>query len=553
MGASGLGKILLHEGLIEEKNLKIIEKTCRQTQAGIAKAILMIGLLDEEELASLLVERTQYKRIPRDFIAQHTQPIGHDPDQRKTDPSYYLALPFIEFLEVYPYDIHNGRLDVVMLDPLDYGVSHQVEFFSGHPVRPHIASHSELTALLASVLPDFKTEEPNLQDFLVDYSVSSAQTLLRVGPPTSPPPAAAYAAPANSAPTYNAPAVATGASVEQASDAILDADPDTELDPLITDDVDRGSPITEDLDIESDLNQDVMDIFDEASDSNPSNALSDEELDRMGMTPDKRTIDSAIQPGNEPQEASAPDEEAEFGDEGLIEAAKEESDDEPEIKAEVKAEAETTFGDDHAFEDQTDDLQQESGDELNEELNEELNDTPNEELSADAIDDITPDDELLEDAEDAITPVEGAVRALNEGLVKLSLGIGGGSHKAAAATLAKIAPEGKLVRVGGEAGDQAEVLNWQESGEFELAEDGAAEVIDLVARRTEGNLLEAPKGWLAVDEPSAGPRQSTGYVPDDGKTGLYLVADLEESFCSNPTFSDLSQKFLKLLHQKWAS
>lgn len=164
MSASGLGKLLINEGLISEKNLKIIEKTCINVSYGVAKAVLTIGLLDEEELASLFVERTSYKRVSRNFKV----PAIHK-------PSDFLPIPFLKKLEVVPYGLSVQRLDVVVLDPLDYSVLHQIEFFSSYKVRPHVATLSQLSELLVGFLGTFKAQQPKLYNFLKDFSLPSSK------------------------------------------------------------------------------------------------------------------------------------------------------------------------------------------------------------------------------------------------------------------------------------------------------------------------------------------------------------------------------------------
>ncbi len=166
MGTSGLGRLMVKEGLLSEQDRAIITKSTGSESSGFAKGILATGILNERELASLLATSTHFRVAPRDFL-------------QEADPSAInlFPVPLLARLEVLPLRVESNILVVAMVDPLDKTLLRYLEFFSGYDVEPVIAPLSVIHAGLKSVIPDFTPEPSLLETFLSAHLPTSWQQL----------------------------------------------------------------------------------------------------------------------------------------------------------------------------------------------------------------------------------------------------------------------------------------------------------------------------------------------------------------------------------------
>lgn len=166
MGASGLGRLMVKEGLLSEQDRAIITKSAGSEASGFAKGILATGILNERELASLLATSTHFRVAPRDFL-------------QEADPSAINLFPvsLLAKLEALPLRLENNLLVVAMVDPLDKTLLRYLEFFSGYDVEPVIAPLSVIHAGLKSVIPDFTPAPSLLETFLSAHLPTSWQQL----------------------------------------------------------------------------------------------------------------------------------------------------------------------------------------------------------------------------------------------------------------------------------------------------------------------------------------------------------------------------------------
>ena len=162
MGASGLGSLLVKEGLLSEQDRKIIRNTTNQNCWAFAKGILTAGLMDEDELASFLAERTQFRMASRDIVSE-----AH-PDAMAALDAHLLTK-----MEVFPIDRSASALTIAVVDPLDKGTLRQVEFFSGYKVHPVIATLTEIHEALRTIDESFTPETSDLENFLLNHAGSA--------------------------------------------------------------------------------------------------------------------------------------------------------------------------------------------------------------------------------------------------------------------------------------------------------------------------------------------------------------------------------------------
>ncbi len=166
MATSGLGQLLVKEGLLTESD-RILIRTASGTQgAAFARGVIAIGLLDEEELAAFLAEKTKWRVADKDL-------------SRESRKDAWAAIDrlLVERLEVMPLRLEGDTLLVAMVDPLDRDTIEQLRFFTGCRIKPVIATLSQIRAGLAKLLIDFKPASSHLENFLENHALSASQKI----------------------------------------------------------------------------------------------------------------------------------------------------------------------------------------------------------------------------------------------------------------------------------------------------------------------------------------------------------------------------------------
>ena len=133
MGASGLGALLVKEGILTEQDRQTISKTCGQNSWSFAKCILATGMLDEDELSAFLADQTKYQVAARDLLEDVDRDILQRIDGR-----------MIARLEILPIRASMETIECAVVDPLDKGTLRQLEFFTGLQVEPIIAPITQI-------------------------------------------------------------------------------------------------------------------------------------------------------------------------------------------------------------------------------------------------------------------------------------------------------------------------------------------------------------------------------------------------------------------------
>lgn len=188
MATSGLGNLLVEEGLLTEADRRTIRRTSGSRGGAFAKGVLALGLLDEDELAAFLAERTRWRVAGKDLLKESLRDAWAAVDR-----------PLMERLEVVPLRVTGDTLHVAMLDPLDQDTLRQLEFFSGYRIVPVIATASQLKVGLTKLLKSYKPSQSQLEQFLTNHATSASRRLRIAEDPGTPPKARAEPVPAPSA------------------------------------------------------------------------------------------------------------------------------------------------------------------------------------------------------------------------------------------------------------------------------------------------------------------------------------------------------------------
>ncbi|NDE14648.1 hypothetical protein EBZ80_06935 [bacterium] len=192
-----LGQLLVAEGLLSEQDRKTIHEASGGAAGAFAKGILALGLLDEDELAAFIADRTHYRIAAKDIFSEV--------DDRALGA---IDTPLLRQLEVLPLRLDSNVLVVAMIDPLDRSTIHQVEFFTGCKVRPLIATLRQVRSGLARLIPGYKPVPSAFEVFMATHMGGLKSSLSKTGTarelvariPAGPSTTTAQASPASVAP-----------------------------------------------------------------------------------------------------------------------------------------------------------------------------------------------------------------------------------------------------------------------------------------------------------------------------------------------------------------
>jgi hypothetical protein len=128
--------VLVEAGLIDEARLRHVRRYARHNGVAVARAVVEIGGIDDEQLASTLATRL---RVPRVDLARETV----DEDALREVP-HDLA----EARRLIPLGIDSSGarrvIRVAMADPLDFDATEEIEMSTGCTVEPLIARVGEI-------------------------------------------------------------------------------------------------------------------------------------------------------------------------------------------------------------------------------------------------------------------------------------------------------------------------------------------------------------------------------------------------------------------------
>ncbi len=123
-----IGEILISSGIITEDQLKAALSGQRQLGGTVGENLIRMGYLTEEVLLNSLSEQTglQHINLTRVEIPPSIQRL--------------IKLETVRSRRLIPIGFEGKRLVVGMVDPTDLSALSEVEFQSGHPVKPVILS-----------------------------------------------------------------------------------------------------------------------------------------------------------------------------------------------------------------------------------------------------------------------------------------------------------------------------------------------------------------------------------------------------------------------------
>ena len=172
MSISQLGDYLVTKGRLSAEDRDTIIRECGRQSQAFAKSIVALGIVDQDELAELLLEKHGILAVPQ------TELENPDPDALTM-----LDLPILKILEVLPYKYENQVLYVAMADPMDIDTVEQVKFITNCKVQPAVTTFNLLEESIKELDEEFTPTESPLQKFIERFgrSVQGASAIPAVG------------------------------------------------------------------------------------------------------------------------------------------------------------------------------------------------------------------------------------------------------------------------------------------------------------------------------------------------------------------------------------
>ena len=131
-----LGEILVENGLINEEQLAQVIEEQQHTKEKIGKILVRLGFINDEQL----MEALEFSLgIPRVRISQ----MELNPDIVKMLPTTMLSKH-----KILPLSVNQGRMTLIMSDPLNYHAIDDVRILTGMDVVPVMASEREMESAI---------------------------------------------------------------------------------------------------------------------------------------------------------------------------------------------------------------------------------------------------------------------------------------------------------------------------------------------------------------------------------------------------------------------
>jgi type IV pilus assembly protein PilB len=164
-----LGEILYKAGLVEKEALVNAIKTSKANNKRLGQVLVEQGLLDEETLT---------KAIAKQFGLQY---INLDEVTIPPDAARIISEDLIKRHNVLPLSMNNGKLKLIISDPLDFDTMDAIRFRLNTELECYVANPKKIRAYIESSFD--KTQRKR---------TTSSNTALTQRPLSLPRPAAIY-------------------------------------------------------------------------------------------------------------------------------------------------------------------------------------------------------------------------------------------------------------------------------------------------------------------------------------------------------------------------
>ncbi len=140
-----LGEILFKAGLVEKQALINAIKTAKSSNKRLGQVLLELGLINEDTLAKAIAKQFGLKYVDLDETAI-------PPDAVKIIPE-----DLIKRHNVLPLSVNNGRLSLVIGDPMDLDMMDSIRLRLNKELDCHVANPKKIRAYIENSLEDKST------------------------------------------------------------------------------------------------------------------------------------------------------------------------------------------------------------------------------------------------------------------------------------------------------------------------------------------------------------------------------------------------------------
>ncbi|MGA1980610.1 MAG: ATPase, T2SS/T4P/T4SS family [Sedimentisphaerales bacterium] len=162
-----LGEILYKAGLVEKQSLLNAIKTSKTSNKRLGQVLLELGLVDEETLTKAIAKQFGLEYVNLDKI---TIP----PEVMKL-----VSEDLIKRHNVLPLGMNNGRLKLVISDPLNLDVMDTLRFRLNAELDYCLANPSKIKSYIRGLLEETKTEEDDKLKHSIDATAAELAEVSR--------------------------------------------------------------------------------------------------------------------------------------------------------------------------------------------------------------------------------------------------------------------------------------------------------------------------------------------------------------------------------------
>ncbi len=140
-----LGEILFKAGLVEKQALINAIKTSKSSNKRLGQVLLELGLINEDTLAKAIAKQFGLKYV--------------DLDEATIPPDAVKIIPedLIKRHNVLPLSVNNGRLSLVISDPMDLDMMDSIRLRLNKELDCHVANPKKIRAYIENSLEDKST------------------------------------------------------------------------------------------------------------------------------------------------------------------------------------------------------------------------------------------------------------------------------------------------------------------------------------------------------------------------------------------------------------
>ncbi|UCG48511.1 MAG: type II/IV secretion system protein [Phycisphaerales bacterium] len=155
-----LGEILYKAGVVEKQALINAIRTSRTNNKRLGQVLLELGLIDEETLT---------KAIAKQFGLQY---VDLDKTQIPSDAGKIIPTELIKRHNVLPLGMNNGKLKVIIGDPLDFETMDAIRFRLNTELECYLANPTKIRAYVQDSFAQAKKEEDDRLKHSIDATAA---------------------------------------------------------------------------------------------------------------------------------------------------------------------------------------------------------------------------------------------------------------------------------------------------------------------------------------------------------------------------------------------